>query len=91
MEITGKYLLAKDIQKVSETFSKREVIVELEDGNYPQEIQLEFLQDRVDLIDSYNVGENLKFHINLRGKKVTKVGEPDRWYNQIVCWKIERA
>lgn len=90
MEIVAKYLLAKDTQEVSPTFSKREVIVETQE-TYPQEIQLEFLQDRVDLIDSYNVGDILKFHINLRGKKFEKIGEPNRWFNQIVCWKIEKV
>lgn len=89
MEIVAKYLLAKDTQEVSPTFSKREVIIETQE-TYPQEIQLEFLQDRVDLIDSYNVGDILKFHINLRGKKFEKIGEPNRWFNQIVCWKIEK-
>lgn len=91
MEITAKYLLAKDTQEVSPTFSKREVIVGVDDGQYPQEIQLEFLQDRVDLIDSYNEGEILKFHINLRGRKYEKAGEDPKWFNQIICWKIERA
>lgn len=89
MEITAKFLLAKPTQVVSSTFSKREVIIETQE-TYPQEIQLDFLQDRVDLIDSYNVGDILKFHINLRGKKSEKIGEPTRWFNQIVCWKIEK-
>ena len=52
MEITAKLLLAKEVQEISPTFSKREVIVETTDSQYPQEIQLEFHGDRTDLIDS---------------------------------------
>ena len=91
MEITGKQIVIKDIQKITDSFQKREVVVETTDGNHSQEILLEFHQDRVDLPDSYEIGENLKFHINIRGKRYEKIGEPTKWFNSIVCWKIERV
>jgi len=91
MEITAKLLLAKEVQEISPTFSKREVIVETTDSQYPQEIQLEFHGDRTDLIDSYNIGDTLKFSINLRGRKFEKIGEPTRWFNSIICWRVEKV
>ena len=91
MELQGKLIVINDIQQITDSFQKREFVVETQDGNYTQEILLESHNDRVDLVENYEIGESLKFSINLRGKRYEKIGEPTKWFNSIVCWKIERV
>jgi single-strand DNA-binding protein len=44
-DLTGKVKLIQDAQTFSSGFTKREMVVTVEDGKFPQEINLEFLQD----------------------------------------------
>lgn len=90
LEIQGKLINVKPIQEVSASFSKREIVIEIE-GQYPQEVQLELHQTSVDLIDSYQIGDNLKVSFNLRGKRYEKEGEETKWFNTLQAWRIEKT
>ncbi|MEQ3661130.1 MAG: DUF3127 domain-containing protein, partial [Flavobacterium sp.] len=68
MEVTGKIKLINDVQQISASFKKRELVVTTEE-QYPQMIMIEFTQDKCDLLNNYNVGEPVKVSINLRGRE----------------------
>ena len=66
MEVEGK------IKKIDETkeygnngFRKRELILTTEE-QYPQHLSIEFVQDKTELLNNYNVGQNVKISINLK-------------------------
>ena len=88
MEITGKIKLIKDTQEVSSNFSKREFVVETME-QYPQLICLELHQDKCDIIDSYSVGQEVVVGINLRGREWSNPSGEVKYFNTIVCWKIQ--
>lgn len=88
--LQGTLIHTKNEQKISDTFRKRDFVIEVSDGTHSQEILLELHQDRVDLIDPYADGEEIKCSVNIRGKKYEKPLEDPRWFNSLVCWKIER-
>ena len=67
MEVTGKIKVINPEQQVSASFRKRELVVATEE-QYPQFISINFVQDKCDLLNSYNVGEAVKVSINLRGR-----------------------
>lgn len=90
MEIQGKLINVKPIQEVTETFKKREFVIQTEE-QYPQEVQLELHQTYVDIIDAYQIGDTIKVLFNIQGKKAEKEGEDTRWFNTLKAWKIERA
>lgn len=90
MELQGTLVLKKDEQKITESFKKREMVIKTEDGQHSQEILLEMHQDRVDIIDHINVGDQIKCSINIRGKRFTKIGEDDRFFNTIIAWRVEK-
>ena len=83
-ELTGKVKLIQEPQTFSSGFTKREVVVTVEDGKYPQEINLEFLQDRVSLLDAVSEGQEIKVHFDIRGREYN-----GRYFNNLVGWKIE--
>jgi hypothetical protein len=88
MEITGIIKVIKPIQQVSATFSKREFVIETQE-NYPQTILLELHGDRVDIIDSFVEGQEIECHLNLRGRMWKNPQGEEKYFNTIVCWKIQ--
>jgi hypothetical protein len=46
----------------------KENVVTTEKRKYPQDIQIQFVQDKVDLLDKFKIGESVKIGINLRGR-----------------------
>ena len=70
-------------ETVSDKFKKRELIIEIP-GNYPQVVKFEFVQDKVGLLDSVKVGENVNVHFNLNGRE-----HNGNVYNTLQGWKID--
>ena len=89
MEVQGTVMAVSDLVTVSEKFKKRELIVQVE-GKYPQDIMIEFHQDKCDLLNSIAEGEEVTVGINLRGRKWTNPEtQVDRYFNTLAGWKIE--
>lgn len=78
-----------DVQQISASFKKREVVVTTEE-QYPQHILVEFTQDKTDLLNQYNVGEPVRVSINLRGREWTNPQGETRYFNSIQGWRVER-
>ena len=89
MEVVGKIKVVNAEQVVSASFKKRELVVTT-DEQYPQHILIEFVQDKCDLIDLYNVGDEVKVSINLRGREWVNPQGETKYFNQIQGWRIER-
>lgn len=65
------------------TFKKRLLVVKT-DEQYPQEIPIDFVQDKCDLLDNLALGEPVKVGINIRGNSYN-----GKWYCSLNAWKIE--
>ena len=87
MEITGELIEVFDTQEVTATFKKREFAIKTS-GEYPQEIVLEVTQDKVDLLDTFKVGDNVTASVNLRGRKWTNADGVNKYFNTIQAWRI---
>ena len=89
MEIQGSIKLIGDVQEISSTFKKRELVVTTEE-QYPQTISVEFVQDKTDLLNSFKVGQNVKVNINLRGRECENPQTKEiKYFNTIQGWRIE--
>jgi hypothetical protein len=86
MEVQGKIKVIQQAETFG-TFTKRGVVVTME-GEYPQDIMIEFIQDKCSLLDSYKVGQDVTIGINLRGKLWTNPEGVDKYFNTIQGWKI---
>ena len=87
MELLGTLKLVRAEQVVSASFKKREFVVTTEE-QYPQDIQVEFTQDKCDLLNSYKVGDKVKVGINLRGREWTNKQGEKVYFNTIQAWNI---
>jgi hypothetical protein len=90
MEVTGKIKVIGAEQQISASFKKRELVVTT-DEQYPQSIMIEFTQDKSDLLNNYNVGENVKVSINLGGREWVNPQGETKYFNSIKGWRIERV
>lgn len=89
MEIRGKVHEVSEVMNVSETFKKRELIVEYaENPSYPEFIKFEALQDKVNLFDPLKVGDSIEVSFNLRGRPWTDRNGKTAYFNSLIVWRI---
>ena len=89
MELQGKVKLIGETQTFgSNGFRKREVVVTTEE-QYPQHIMVEFVQDKTDLLNNFQVGQQVKISINLRGREWVNPQGETKYFNSIQGWRIE--
>lgn len=89
MEVSGKIKWIDETKTYgSNGFRKREVVVTTEE-QYPQHILVEFVQDKCDLLNNYQVGQNIKIGINLRGREWVNPQGETKYFNSVQGWRIE--
>ena len=89
MEVSGKIKWLDDIKTYGNNgFRKREVVITTEE-QYPQHILVEFIQDKCDLLDAFQMGQNVKIGINLRGREWVNPQGETKYFNSIQGWRIE--
>ena len=85
-EITGLILVIGQTQEVGTNgFKKRLLVVETQE-QYKQKIPMDFVQDKVSLLDNFVVGDTVKVGINLRGNEYN-----GKYYLNAQGWRIEKA
>ena len=71
MNISGKIKLISETKEYgSNGFRKREIVITTQE-QYPQNILIEFIQDRTSLLDTFQADDFVKIDINLRGREWT--------------------
>ncbi len=91
MEVEGKIKMIGETQTFGGNgFRKREVVLTTEE-QYPQHIMVEFVQDKTDLLNNYQVGQNVKVGVNLRGREWVNPQGETKYFNSIQGWRIEGA
>ena len=90
MEITGTIRLIYDKETFNSGFEKRDLVIDTED-QYSQPLLVQFLKEKISLLDNYKEGDKVKIGINLRGREHTPPGGETKFYNSIVGWKIEHS
>ncbi len=89
MEVQGKVKMIGETQTFgSNGFRKREIVVTTEE-QYPQHIMVEFVQDKCDLLNTFQVGQDVKISINLRGREWVNPQGETKYFNSIQGWRIE--
>ena len=90
MEVTGKIKMVDTTKEVGTSgFKKRDVVVTT-DEQYPQHILVQFVQDKCDLLNSFNVGDAVKIDINLRGREWVNPQGETVYFNTIQGWRIAK-
>ena len=88
MEITGRIKKVFETQDITPSFRKREFVVTTQE-QYPQDILIEFTQDKTSLLDSYQPGAEVRVAINIRGREWINPEGVAKYFNTIQGWRIE--
>ena len=85
-EIEGKLKVVDDIQTFASGFSKREFVVEVEDGRFPQMIKFECVKEKTALTDGLEIEDAVKVTFDIRGNEYK-----ERYYVNLNAWKLEKV
>ena len=92
-ELTGRLLAKYDTIQRSETFKTREFVLEKSDDiggrlitNY---IKFQCVQEKTNIIDRVNTGDEVKVFFNIKGSKWEKDGRIN-YITNLDAWKIEQ-
>jgi hypothetical protein len=95
MDVTGTLKVKGESQNVSKdsskSFMKREFVITDNSSQYPQHISFQLTQDKCSLIDSYQIGAEIKVHFNLRGREWINPQGEAKYFNSVEAWRIEGA
>ena len=91
MEVQGKIKVIGETATFGTSgFRKREVRITT-DEQYPQTLPIDFVQDKCDLLNNYQAGQDVKISINLRGNEWTDPQGTVKCFPSIQGWRIEKA
>lgn len=90
MELQGTVKKIFETQTFASGFQKREMIL-LTQEQYPQPISIEFLSEKINLLDSLKEGDNIKVGINIRGREWTNPQGEVKYFNSITGWRLEKV
>lgn len=87
MELSGKVKVVNPEQQVSATYRKRDLVITT-DEQYPQHVLIEFAQDKCDLLNNLQIGQQVKVSINIKGREWINPQGEAKYFNSIQGWKI---
>ena len=90
MELQGTVKKLGQTQTFASGFQKRELVLET-DEQYKQYLSVDFLQDKIDLLNNVSVGDSIKIVINLYGRLWTNPQGEEKCFNSIVAWRLEKV
>jgi len=90
MKVTGKIHFVGTMRQVSDKFKSKDLVI-LTDEKYPQYINIQFTQDKTELIGQVNIGEQVEVSINLRGREWKSPTGEIKYFNTIEGWQINTA
>ena len=83
-EVEGKLHKKFETEKKTDKFQTREFVLLVEDGQYPQHIKFQLVQDRCEIIDNLTEGTNLKVYFDLRGREWQ-----EKYFTNLQAWRVE--
>lgn len=91
-EVVGKLIAKFDTVQRTETFKTREFVIEKSEDiggrtitNY---VKFQCIQDKTDMPDRFNIGDNVKVLFNIKGTKWNKAGV-DNYITNLDAWRME--
>lgn len=92
-ELTGKLIAKFDVAQRSETFKVREFVVEkteeINGKSISNFIKFQCVQDRTNIVDRVNIGDEIKVYFNLKGTRWEKDGKVS-YFTNLDAWRIEQ-
>ena len=75
------------------TFGKtqKQSVIILTDEKYPQSLEVDFINDKISLLQGYDQGEKVEIAVNIRGREWTSPKNEVKYFTSLTGWKIDRT
>jgi hypothetical protein len=83
MEFKGKIKSIGSIEQKTPKFTIRKFVVETE-GKYPTVVEFQLINDKVNLIEPYVIGDDIEISFNIEGREYN-----GNVYNSLKAWNIK--
>lgn len=84
LEVEGVLHKKFETENKTESFQAREFVIQTE-GQYPQYVKFQLVQDRCGAVDPFNEGEKIKVFFDLRGREWN-----GKYFTNLNAWKLEK-
>ena len=92
-ELAGKLIEKFDVNQVSDTFRKREFVIEKTENQggmeFTDHIKFQLTQDRCALLDNLNLQDEIRISFNIRGRRWVK-DDKVSYFTNLEAWRIEK-
>lgn len=83
-EVTGKLIVKAETEQKTDSFKAREFVIETP-GEYPQFVKFQLVQDRCNLLDPFEEGQQIKVHFDLRGREWN-----GKYFTNLNAWRLSK-
>jgi len=91
MKVTGTIKVIGQTEVISDKYKKRSLVIVTDEEKYPQTIEVQFSQDKCELINNYAEGELVEVDTNLRGREWTNPQGEVKYFLSLEGWRISLA
>lgn len=81
--ITGTIKKIKELETFASDFRKQQIVVTT-DEQYPQDLPIDFIKDKIAKLDNINLGDKVEVKVNLRGSEYQ-----DKYYSSLNGWYLK--
>lgn len=86
VELTGTLKVILSEVKINDALSKKEIVITIdEDTKYPQDIICAAMNKKIEILDSFKMGQKVTAKCNLRGNK----SGDNKYFNNLQVWDIK--
>ena len=83
LKINGRVKLIMDLQSWDSGFTKREFVITTNE-QYPQDVKLECIKEKTNLLDGLAEGDEVEVSFNIRGNEYN-----GKYYVNLQAWKLQ--
>ncbi len=87
-QASGRLLKKFDVNQISDRFRKREFVLEIADGKYPQTVMFQLTGDRCEQLDQFDEGKVVEVEFSLRGREWTSPKGDVKYFNTLDVWTV---
>lgn len=85
-EMTGTVLKVFDVMTFDSGFQKREFVVELPDGRFPQPIKFTTIKEKMSILDGVGEGDTVTVSFDLRGREWQ-----EKYFVDLQAWRLSKG
>jgi hypothetical protein len=88
-EIIGKVYFKGEVELIGANQMKKQILAVQTENEYPQKLPIEFIKDKVDLLNNLQIGQQVKVSVNVRGNEYQDRNGVTRFGLSFQGWKVE--